>query len=92
MLRIPGLHGALARYPGDATGPQRNLISYWSTGKGGKLRIRWGTDGAMRRCIKIMREPGHLPPQYDAGGFCANLHRKATGQWPTEGGKRGIPS
>jgi len=92
VIQVPDIRGILAAgYPGDATGPQRNLIKHWTSGKGG-LRIGWRTKGAMKRCIAIMKQPGHLPPNYSAGGFCANLHKKATGEWPTEGGKRGVPS
>jgi hypothetical protein len=58
----------------------------WEHGKIA-AEIRWGTDGSMKRCIakarKYMRDPG---------GYCATRHKHATGQWPTEGGKAGIPS
>ena len=65
-----------------------DLKRYWTSGKGGKLKIIWGTDGSMKRCISIMKQ--YFPKE--PGGLCANLHKAATGEWPTEGGKAGIPS
>lgn len=75
--------------PGDASGPQRRLIDYWTRGVGA-AKIRWGTDGSFRRCVTNLRR--YLPARYDLQGMCANLHKRATGEWPTEGGKSGIPS
>lgn len=75
---------------GDSSGPQRKLFRYWTTGKGGRLRIRWGTDGSFGRCVKLLAK--HVPPRYSVKGLCANLHKRATGEWPTEHGKAGIPS
>lgn len=77
--------------PGDASGPQRHLIRYWTTGVGGKLKIRWGTDGSFARCVSQL---GRIPElaRYNVKGLCANLRKRATGDWPTEGGKAGIPS
>lgn len=72
-------------HPGD--GDARNLKQYWTHGKGA-LKIRWGTDGSFRRCVRILRKYFPKNPE----GLCANLHHEATGEWPTEHGKLGIPS
>lgn len=69
--------------PGDWSGPQRRLLRYWTRGKGA-LRIRWGTDGSFNRCVRLLRPK--LPPKYDVKGLCANLHKRATGEWPAEKG------
>lgn len=75
---------------GDSTGPQRRLFRYWTTGVGGRLKIRWGTDGSFRRCERHLAK--YVAGRYDVGGLCANLHKRATGEWPREHGKAGIPS
>lgn len=69
-------------------GGTERLKEYWTTGKGGIEKIRWFTDGSFRRCVKHLRKyfPQNTP------GLCANLHKRATGEWPTEHGKAGIPS
>jgi hypothetical protein len=101
MLTIPaprplrdGLPGDLAGLasiggPGDSSGPQSRLFRYWTKGPGA-ARIAWGVKGSFRRCVAALGP--HLPPKYDVEGMCANLHRRATGEWPTEHGKAGIPS
>ncbi len=63
------------------------LENSWERGKMA-ARIRWGTDGSMKRCISQARKVGMRDP----GGYCATRHKGATGQWPTTGGKSGIPS
>jgi len=68
-------------YPGDSTGPQANLIKHW------RQKIAWGAKGAFRLCTKQLGP--HLPPKYDVEGMCANLHKYATGRWPTEGKHHG---
>lgn len=65
-----------------------HLRRYWTFGPGGARKIRWGTDGSMKRCIRLFRK--YFPR--NPGGTCAILHKQATGQWPTEGGIAGIPS
>jgi len=75
---------------GDSTGPQAKLFRYWTTGEGGRVKIRWGTDGSFARCVHHLER--HVPPTYSVKGLCANLHKRATGEWPTEHGKAGIPS
>jgi hypothetical protein len=74
---------------GDSSGPQSKLFRYWTHGAGA-AKIRWGTDGSFARCKRFLGK--HLPPNYSLGGLCANLHKRATGEWPTEHGKAGIPS
>lgn len=71
-----------AKGPGWITNPRatRRLMNYWSHGKGA-AKIAWGTDGAMRRCIKRLRK--YFPQ--NPGGLCANLHHRATGEWPRGG-------
>lgn len=64
------------------------LMTYWTTGKGGLIKIRWGTDGSFRRCVRHLRKYFPRNPE----GLCANLHHRATGEWPREHGKLGIPS
>lgn len=66
----------------------RALENSWEHGKIA-AQIRWGTDGSMQRCIRFAREHTNMT---DPGGYCATRHKHATGQWPTEGGKAGIPS
>lgn len=70
-----------AGYPGDESGPQRNLINYWVHGKGA-AKIQWGSEGGFRRCV-VMVGP-KLPPGIDVKGMCANLHKAAAGKWPGE--------
>lgn len=65
----------------------QRLMEYWTHGKGA-LKIRWGTDGSFRRCVRHLRKYFPKNPQ----GLCANLHKRATGEWPREHGKAGIPS
>jgi hypothetical protein len=64
----------------------RQLAQYWEHGKGA-AKVRWGTDGAMQRCIRLNRK--HM---MDPGGYCAKRHKAVTGEWPTEHGEHGIPS
>ena len=64
----------------------RRLTESWVHGKGA-AKIRWGTDGSMKRCIRHLRKYVREP-----GGLCAEYHKLATGQWPTTGGDAGIPS
>jgi len=65
----------------------RKLVEYWVHGEGA-AKVRWGTPGSMKRCIRHLRKYVHHEP----GGLCAEYHRLATGEWPTEYGKAGIPS
>lgn len=67
--------------------PTARLTHYWTRGEGA-AKIVWGTKGAMRRCIAELSKYVHRSP----GGLCADYHHIATGEWPTEHGKAGIPS
>lgn len=54
------------------------LIKYWSRGKGAAL-IGWGAECDFCSCL------AHLAKYVPAGqvkGFCARLHKRATGKWP----------
>lgn len=64
----------------SAPGPGgHNLRNYWVRGKGA-AKIRWGTKGSMRRCIRQLRKYVR-----DPGGLCAEYHKRATGEWPRGG-------
>lgn len=76
------LHGIGLAKPGAA-----KLAEYWTHGEGA-AKIAWGTKGAMHRCIAELGKYVHKSP----GGLCADYHKIATGEWPTEHGKAGIPS
>lgn len=78
----------MAPSPGAGRIPSQ-LGTYWTRGPGA-AKIRWGTDGSFDRCVRLLRPK--VPARIDVKGLCANLHKRATGQWPTEGGKAGIPS
>lgn len=60
-----------------------NLGTYWTKGKGA-AEIRWGTDGAFDRCVRKLA--AKVPARIDVKGLCANLHKRATGEWPAEEG------
>ncbi|WP_433364044.1 hypothetical protein [Streptosporangium sp. CA-115845] len=66
--------------PGD--GGAERLMQYWTSGPGA-LKIRWGTDGSFDRCVKELSK--HVGPAM-VKGLCANLHKRATGEWPAEKG------
>lgn len=57
------------------------LMDYWAHGKGA-AKIRWGTDGSFARCVRKLAK--YFPK--DTKGLCANLHKRATGEWPAEKG------
>lgn len=59
------------------------LGEYWTRGKGA-AEIRWGTDGSYDRCVRKLRSK--VPARIDIHGLCANLHKRATGEWPAEKG------
>lgn len=60
------------------------LGKYWTRGEGA-AKIRWGTDGSFKRCVRLLsikvKKLG-----IDVEGLCANLHKRATGEWPAEKG------
>lgn len=55
------------------------LKAYWLRGPGA-ARIRWGTPGSFRRCVRELRDDFPQNPE----GLCANLYHEATGRWPGE--------
>lgn len=55
------------------------LKDYWLRGEGA-AKIRWGTEGSFRRCVRALNE--HFPAGTE--GLCANLYHEATGHWPGE--------
>lgn len=67
-------------------GGNHNLKQYWTHGAGA-AKIGWGTDGSFARCVAQLGKYVSRPQ-----GLCAEYHKAATGEWPTQGGKHGIPS
>jgi hypothetical protein len=59
------------------------LIKYWTRGKGGLL-IDWGAPCDFCSCVAHLSR--YVPPQ-QVKGFCAKLHKRATGKWPGPRGK-----
>lgn len=86
-LETIGTWGADLHGVGLAKPSAARLTDYWTHGEGGTEKVKWGVKGSMTRCIRHLtgkvREPG---------GLCADYHKIATGEWPTEHGKAGIPS
>jgi hypothetical protein len=66
---------------GTNSASEARLMDYWAHGEGA-AKIRWGTDGSYGRCVKRLRK--YFPR--DPKGLCANLHKRATGEWPAEKG------
>ncbi len=68
--------GGEASHPGAT----QRLMEYWAHGAGA-AKIQWEAPGAFARCQAALREyvPGHM-----IDGMCANLHKRATGKWPSE--------
>jgi hypothetical protein len=62
--------GGLDRNRGQAEGLRR----YWTTGKGG-AKIRWGTPGDWKRCVRYLSK--YLGVR--AKGYCQLRHKDATG-------------
>jgi hypothetical protein len=62
------------------TSAVRPLKDYWKTGEGA-ARIRWGTDGDLTRCHRLVRqEAGVDAATFDVWGFCQNLHKELFGR------------
>ena len=61
--------------PGD--GNAETLRRYWTVGEGA-AKIRWGTPGDFDRCVRQLDD--YMPGR--AEGYCALLHKRATGFWP----------
>jgi hypothetical protein len=54
------------------------LRRYWTTGKGGQIKIRWNTPRDWTRCnAKLSKYLG-----VRAAGYCALRHKEMTGMWP----------
>ena len=62
----------------NGDGDANRLKAYWLTGTGGTVKIRWNTPGDFDRCVKELDK--YMPGR--AEGYCANLHKIATGNWP----------
>lgn len=69
----------------EAQGNAEQLREYWTTGPGA-AKIRWGTDGSFDRCVRLLNE---YMTTDQAQGYCALLHKRATGEYPAE---KGVPS
>lgn len=68
---------------GSARGNAGNgvqLKAYWLTGAGA-AKIRWNTDGDFTRCVREIRKYA-AKEGFSAEGYCARLHKAATGTWP----------
>lgn len=55
-------------------GDAEKLRRYWLASP----KIRWGTPGDFTRCERLLSK--HMPGR--AAGYCANLHKRATGVYP----------
>lgn len=69
-----------------AAGAER-LRQYWMKGEGA-LKIRWGTKGDWRRCVRQLTK--YLGPR--SKGYCNLLHARVTGTWPNSKGAKKIPN
>ena len=56
------------------------LREYWVHGKGA-AKIRWGAGSDWYRCVKQLAKYVHNP--YMVNGQCNELHKLATGLWPS---------
>jgi hypothetical protein len=72
---------AASRSGGLHRGNLAVLIRYWTVGEG-RAKIGWGTGGDFNRCVRRLSK--YVPPG-QVKGFCARLHKKATGKWPGPG-------
>ena len=85
-LALVAASKAVAKAKGHAMGAE-NLKEYWTTGKGGLTKIRWGTPGSWRRCHRHLLK--YLGPR--AAGFCTNLGSRMGGKgvaWDVGGSSR----
>jgi hypothetical protein len=56
------------------------LKAYWTSGEGA-ARIRWGTDGDLTRCHRLVsQEAGADAATFDVWGYCQNLHKELFGR------------
>lgn len=65
--------GGLDRNRGKA----EKLRRYWTTGRGGRRKIKWKTGGDWTRCVRYLSK--YLGPR--AKGYCALRHKEVTGMW-----------
>ncbi|MEV8634258.1 HK97 family phage prohead protease [Streptosporangium sp. NPDC051023] len=75
----------VADTPADAAAVAR--LKRWYARGEGAVKIGWGTAGDWERCVRLAGE--HMSPD-KAKGFCSNIHRQVTGEWPgpqAHGGK-----
>ena len=63
----------------NPSGTER-LMRYWTTGPGA-VKIGWGKPCDFCSCLRQLRK--HVPRRM-LKGLCANLHKRALGQWPGE--------
>jgi hypothetical protein len=76
-------NAAVEAFAGEGRIPAA-LGRYWTRGEGA-AKIRWGMDGSFNRCVRIVgAKVKNLG--IDIKGLCANLHKRATGEWPAEKG------
>jgi hypothetical protein len=68
----------VAKTPDEAEGVARLKAWAVNPAEGGKV-FKWGTPGDFDRCVKFYtgKVPGHM-----LKGWCANLHKLATGATP----------
>ena len=78
---IYSLTAATSRSGGLVRGNLATLIRYW-TREEGAAKIRWGSGGDYMRCVRSLSK--YVPPN-QVHGFCARLHKRATGKWPGRG-------
>lgn len=62
----------------DQVDPEERLRRYWAEGEGA-AKIGWGVPGDFDRCRV---ELGKYVDAGEVDGFCARLHKRATGAWP----------
>lgn len=63
--------------PKDAADTER-LKTYWAEGAGA-ARVGWGIPGDFDRCVALVTP--YMGPKM-APGYCAELHKRATGATP----------
>lgn len=68
----------VVKTPGEAAGVARLKAWAVNPAEGGKV-FKWGTPGDFDRCVRFYR--GKLP-EHMIKGWCANLHKLATGATP----------
>ncbi len=78
------LAAATSRSGGLQRGNLAVLIRYW-TKEEGAAKVGWGRGGDFMRCVRHLSK--YVPPN-QVKGFCARLHKRATGKWPGPGRAR----